>query len=341
MSTPDPLRAKRVLPSCQGLLWASVVRDWIFLVLALCALASNSVRAESWPERSVRLIVASSAGSTADTVARLIAEPLARELKRSVVVENKPGADQIIGFEFLARGAPADGYAVGVVGVDGQALLPLTRPNLRFDPMTEIQLVAGLGEVRYVLAGPVGASHGSFAELIAAVKAAPGKFNYGSSTPAVRFPTLLLMHELGLEMVHVPFAGGAALITGVAAGTVDWGVIGEGSALSVKSRVRVYGVSGLERSEAHPQVPTFVELGFPKIRGPGYALAVRTGTAQAVIDRLNAAAAVVLADPELKGRAQRVLLTLQYQDTPRAQRDLAERATVYRDIGAKVNLQAD
>jgi tripartite-type tricarboxylate transporter receptor subunit TctC len=305
------------------------------------SVSPGKVRADTWPERAVRLIVASSAGSTADTVARLIAEPMARELKRSVIVENKPGADQIIGFEFLARGAPADGYAVGVVGVDGQALLPLTRPNLRFDPMTEIQLVAGLGEVRYVLAGPVGASHSSFAELIAAVRAAPGKFNYGSSTPAVRFPTLLLMHELGLDMVHVPFAGGAALITGVAAGTVDWGVIGEGSALSVKSRVRVYGLSGERRSQTHPQVPTFVELGFPKIRGPGYSLAVRTGTPQAVIDRLNAAAAAVLADPDLEARAQRALITLRYQDSAGAKRDLAERATVYREIGSKVNLRAD
>jgi tripartite-type tricarboxylate transporter receptor subunit TctC len=319
-----------------------MARSLLHAVIAcLTGLSVTVLSAQTWPERTVRLIVASSAGSTADSVARLIAEPLARELKRPVVVENKPGADQIIGFEYLARGAPPDGYVVGVVGIDGQALLPLTRPNLRFDPLNELQLVAGLGEVRYVLAGPVTAPYPSFKSLIEAVKGSPGKFNYGSSTPAVRFPTLLLMHELGLDMVHVPFAGGAALITGVASSTVDWAVIGEGSALTVKSRIRVYGISGNERSTTHPEAPTFAELGFPKIQGPAYALAVRNGTPRTVIDRLEAASAAALGDAELRVQAQRLLLTLRHQGAEAAQRDLNARAAQYRDTAQKVNLKID
>jgi hypothetical protein len=128
-------------------------------ILCTCALVSllaalMPARAETYPDRVIKFVAPTTPGPTADVVARVVAEAMSKVLKQTIVVENKPGAEQAVGLEYIAKMAPADGYTVGVIGIDGQALMPLVRNNLRFDPMKELTLVAGLGEVRYLLASP-------------------------------------------------------------------------------------------------------------------------------------------------------------------------------------------
>jgi len=299
-----------------------------FMAFALCARAD-------YPDKPIRFVAATTAGGTADLLARMLAESMSKVLNQSIVVENKPGADQIIGLEYVAKGQPADGYTAIVIGIDGQALLPLIKKGLRFEPLTDLTMVAGLGDVRYVMAGPAAAPYKTFKELTDAAKASPGKMNYGSSGPQVRFGSLVLISEMGLEATHVPYPGAGPYLTAVAAGQVDWAVIGENSGNTLKPRARMYAITGSTRSAANPDVPTFAELGFPRIVGPAYALAVRTGTPQAIIDKLSAAAAAAVATPEMKAGAQKILLDLSYDKADGAHRQLMERYKLYDEYARK------
>lgn len=313
----------------------------LIVATSLLVMAAQSVRAQAYPERPVRFIVATSAGAAADVLARVLAEAMMKPLGQPIIVEAKPGADQIIGMEYLAKGAPADGYTVGVIGIDGQVQLPLMKKGLRFDPLTELTSVAGLGELRYVVAGPASAPYRTFKELIDAIKSQPGKFNYGSSGPQVRFPSLVLMQDIGLDMVHIPYAGGGPYLTAIAGGTIDWGTISETSGNSLKPRVRFYGITGRTRSPANPEVPTFVEMGYPKIFGPAYALTVRKGTPQAVIDKLSSATGVALASPELRASAQKLQFDVHFENAEAAVKTLQERSRFYQEQVRKLGLQPE
>jgi len=310
-------------------------------LLALASLAHTPARAQGYPERPIKFIAATSAGATADLIARNLAEAMSKVLNQNIIVENKPGADQIIGLEFIAKGQPADGYTVGVIGYDGQVQLPLLKRGLRFDPMADLTPVYGLGEVRYAIAGPATAPYRNFRELTAAVKAAPGKFNYGSSTPAVRIPSLIVMQELGLDMVHIPYAGGGPYLTALAAGTIDWATVGENSGNTLKPRVRLYGISGKTRSAGNPDVPTFTELGHPRIVGPAYALMVRTGTSAAIIDRLASTAAAAMATDAFKAGAKKMEFEIVPDSPAGVLREMQERFKFYQEVLAKSGIKPE
>lgn len=307
----------------------------------LASLGSSHAPAQGWPERPVQFIAPTTPGPTGDVVARVVAESMTRVLKHPVVVINKPGAEQVVGLEYIAKSAPADGYTVGVIGIDGQALMPLVWKSLRFDPLKDLTLVAGLGEVRYLLATPAAEPWRNFKEVMDAARAAPGKYNYGSSTPQVRLYSLSLVQEQGLDLLHVPFPSGAPFVNALITGQVHWGIIGEGTAAPIKARIRMHAITGSTRSSVNPELPTFAELGFPRIYGPAYALAVRTGTPQAIADALSAATATALAQPELKANAQKVMFDARYDTQQAITRASAERVRFYQDLAKRAGIQPE
>jgi tripartite-type tricarboxylate transporter receptor subunit TctC len=157
----------------------------------------------------------------------------------------------------------------------------------------------------------------------------------------VRLYTFSLLQDLGLDLVHVPFPSGAPFLTALAAGTIDWGLIAEGTAAPVKSRLRFHAITGNSRSKANPEVPTFAELGFPRIYGPAYALAVRTGTPQPIIDKLSAAAATALAAPELKASAERMLVEARYDNQAAISRASTDRFKFYQDLVKRAGIKPE
>jgi tripartite-type tricarboxylate transporter receptor subunit TctC len=311
----------------------------LIALLLTCGMAS--AMAQSYPDKPIRLVAPTTAGSPADVLARLVADSLSKVMNATIVVENRPGADQIIGLEYVAKGAPADGYTLALTGLDGQALLPLIKKDMRFNPMQDLTLVAGVGEGRYVLAGPASEPHKNFQALVKAVKAAPGKYNYGASGPTVRIPTMTLMKELGLNMEYVGFKGGGPYSIDLAAGRIHWGFLSETTAHTVKNRVRLYGVTGSTRSPANPDVPTFSELGFSQIHGPAYGLAVRADTPKSIVDKLSAAAIIALNSTELKARAQVALLTIKYETGEQARQMLDQRFLSYQAAALAMGLQPE
>ncbi len=312
----------------------------IGLLAGLLVLGAASAHAQ-YPDRPIRIVAATTAGGTADLLARGLGEALSKSLGQPIVVENKPGADQIIGLEYVAKGQPADGYTAILIGLDGQALLPLLKKSLRFDPMNDFTLIAGVGEGRYAMVGPATSPYKSFKELMDFGKANPGKLNYGSSGPQVRFPSLAVLHELGVDAVHLPYPGAGPYMTAVASGTIDWNILGEVNAVGLRPRVQVYAITGKTRSAALPDVPTFGELGFPKLFGPAYALAVRTGTPQPVIDKLQSAVAQAMSSPEVKSFWAKASIEVKNDSAEVARRTLTDRYKFYEEFVKNGTMKAE
>jgi len=312
----------------------------IGLSLSLLTLGAPGAHAE-YPDKPIRIVAATSPGGTADLLARGLAEALTKTLGQPILVEDKPGGDQIIGLEYVAKSQPADGYTAILIGLDGQALLPLLRKNLRFDPLNDFTLLVGVGEGRYAIVAPATGAHKSLKELMDFGKANPGKLNYGSSGTPVRFPSLVLMREFGVDAVHVPYPGAGPYMTAVVAGNLDWVFLGEVNASALRPRVRLLAITGKERSSRNPDVPTFGELGLPRLFGPAYALAVRSGTPKAIVDKLTAAAEQAMNSPEVQSYWAKASIEVRSDSAEVARRTLYERHKFYEEFVKNGTLKAE
>lgn len=256
--------------------------------------------AQEFPAKPVRVIVASSPGSTSDLVARVVSPEMAKGLGQPVIVENKPGAGQIIGLEYVARQVPADGYTLALANIEALVLLPLLTKDLRFDPVKELPIAAMLVESRLVLGSSAKFPWKTFNELVAHVKSNPGKLNYGGSSAAIRVTGAAVIREAGLDVVYIPFGSGGSYVQALSGGQIDFGVAGLATAISMGERFRVLAVTGSQRRPPYLDVPTFAELKLPPLRGASYSVNSRLGTPKVALDRLHAAASRALQQPEVK-----------------------------------------
>ena len=237
---------------------------------------------------------------------------------------------------------PADGYIIGVIGTDGMALLPFVTKTLPFDPYKDLVAVHGLGEARYALTANASKSFTkSYNDLIAYAKANPGKINYGTSTIQVHFPLMVLAEHHKLNWVHIPFPGGGPYLQALAAGTVDVGITGEGSANGLGDRVRVLAITGDTRAAKFPDAPTFGELGFPTVRGPAYAIMVRAGTPKEVVDKLGAATGAALNTTEVQTGFSRMLLALTADKQDAATKKVAGQFAFYADFTKRLGIKPE
>ena len=309
-------------------------------IAAALLLGAAPLSAQDYPTKPIRVVTPTTAGSTADVVSRIVANELSKVLGRPVVVEPKPGANNLIGLDYIAR-QPADGYTVGIVGLDGVALAPLMSKDLRFDPLKDLTAVRGLVEASYVLAVPAVRPWKTLEELVAYAKANPGKLNYGSSAFQVRFPALLLMQEHGLDIVHIPFSAGRTYTAAIVGGTLDLGFVTERAVMEVGNRLRVLGVTGPQRLTTYPAVPTFTELKLPQIKGPSYAMIIRTGTSKPVFDKLASSASSALGSAEGKSSMDKIGLRITDESAEMVRKNLLALTQSYGSLAKQVDLSSD
>ena len=308
------------------------------LASAILALCAATAVAQDYPNRPIRFIVPTTPGNTTDLLGRIVATETSKILGQPVIVENRTGANQLIGIEFVAKQAAADGHTAAVIGIEGLVLLPLTSRNIRFDPFKDIVPVAGLAEGRYFLASSATLPWKTFNEFIAHAKANPGKLNYGSSVVQVRLPVLMIMQTHGLDLVHIPYTGGAPYLQALLAGEVQLGIGGEGPLTGMGERIRILAVTGDQRLPAFRDSPTFAELGFSQIRGPSYMLSVRAGTSREIIDRLNAAVSRALQTTEAKTSLAKILLTATNTPPALTSKTITEQARFYADLARSIGI---
>lgn len=306
-----------------------------FLRAALVAIGLASLGgtalAQAYPNKPLRWIIPYAAGGGADALARVIVPALSRELGQSVVIENKPGAASSIAASEVARAAP-DGYTL--FSADNGTLMynPALFKKLPYDPK-DFAPVSLLGRLPTILVAGPAAPWKSVAEMVQQVKAQPGRISFASA--GTGSPHAMAMElfrtQASLDMIHVPYRGGALSIQDVAAGQVPVTMtdFAGGGGMIRGAKVRPLAVANATRLPQLPDVPTFGELGYPDVLAEAFgALVVPVRTPPEIVARLQAAAQAAVADPEVRrklieigyepvgGTAQQLQAMLQ-RDTPR------------------------
>ena len=256
-----------------------------------------------YPDRPVRLIVPFPPGGGADNLARTIMPKVAASLGRPVIIDNKPGAGGNVGAEYVAKAAP-DGYTL-LYGTNGtHSINASLYQNLRFDPIRDFAPISRMTEIAAMLVVNPGVPVHSVAELIRYAKAHPGKVNFASAGNGT---TSHLSGELfktmaGVDIVHVPYRGGALAVTDLIGGQVQMmiDVMPNVYPLAKDGRVNGIAVSTAVRFSAAPDVPTIAESGLPGFEASAWdGILAPAGTPEPIIQRLNAAIRQALADPEV------------------------------------------
>jgi tripartite-type tricarboxylate transporter receptor subunit TctC len=265
-------------------------------------LASPALAQPAFPSRSVRLLIAGSAGSGADVVGRLVAEFMREELGQLVVVDNRPGASGNTGAEAVFR-APADGYTV-LLTAGAFAISPSVLRHLPFDPRRDFTGVALLATVPVIVVVRPESPFRSIADIIAAARARGAGVSYASF--GIATPPHLIGERIGLEagrrMTHVPYRVSAQAFPDIASGALDFAIL-DAVAMTphiTSGRLRGLAVNGTQRALALPDVPTLREAGvaFDAVGWHGaFALAATPAPA---VQRLNAAFAGALAQPRVR-----------------------------------------
>src|ERR1041385_3171630 len=276
------------------------------LLLALVCLAS-SAEAQDYPAKSVRLIAAAAPGGNPDVLGRMLAAKLAESLGRSFVVENIPGAGGVVAAELVARSAP-DGHVLMMGDSGAMAINIALNPKVPYHPLKDFTLITALAAVPTVLVANPSVPAASLQEFVTWAKSRPGKLSYGSAgNGSVHHLTMAVFaSRAGLDMLHVPYKGGTALVAAVLSGEVQSGWSGIPNVLAHirAGKLKVYAISTAQRSGTLPDVPTAAELGFPGFDiATVIGLQAPAGTPREVVARLQAAVAKARHAPcSLQGR---------------------------------------
>jgi tripartite-type tricarboxylate transporter receptor subunit TctC len=260
---------------------------------------------QNWPTRPVTIVVPFAAGGTTDLVARPIAQALSEKLGQPVVVENKAGAGGTLAAGLAAK-APADGYTLFLATV-AHTMAPGLYKSLPYDFEKDFEPVTLAAQVPNVLIVNPAVPAKSVGELVAYIKANPGKVNFGSAGPGSteHMSGELFRAMLGADMVHVPYKGGAPMMTDLIAGQIQMAIETSGSALPhiQSGTVRALAVSTAQRSPFFPDLPTLAESGLPGYDvTTWYGFMVPKGTPAAVRDRLYREIGAVLKEPAVAAR---------------------------------------
>jgi len=280
-------------------------RSILFLLCALCVVYDTHSQAQTYPTRPIRVIVPFAPGGATDAIMRMIAPRLSENLGQQVFVENRPGGAATIGMDVVAK-SPPDGYTLGVANLTF-SINPILLKKMPFDSEKDIALVSHISILPFLVGVHPSVPAKSIKELIALARARPGALNYSSSgqASATQMATELFKYLTKTDMVHIPFQGGGPALVAVLSGEVSvyWGTIPPLLAHMKSGRLRVLGVTTLQRDPAIPDVPTVAEAGVPGYQAAEWGgIVVRAGTPAAIVARLNQEIVKSLKSPDIAQR---------------------------------------
>ena len=257
---------------------------------------------DGYPSKPVRWIVPYAAGGFADIRARKFGIDLARQLGQPVVIENRTGAGGVIGTDVVAK-APADGYTIGMGNLAALSVNVSLMKKLPYDPQKDLQPIILIERSALILVAGPGLKANSVQELIAYAKANPGKLGFGSSGVggAHHLSGEMLKLRTGVDMVHIPYKGGAPAAADLMAGHLPvMFEMGYAAVPSIKGgKTRVLAVTSSKRLALLPDVPTLAESGLAGFESSNWqGVVVPAGTPRPVVDRLNREFNAILAIPE-------------------------------------------
>lgn len=282
-------------------------RAFCLAILGAAGLARPAAAQPAWPARPLRLIVPFPAGGTTDTLARMLAERLGARVGQTVVVENRGGAAGVIAAEMASRAEP-DGYTLFLATIGTAAINPHLHARLNYRPedLVPVGLFAELPNVLVVRADAPWRDLGAF---LAEARARPGELTYASSGSgsSLHLSGEMLKADAGVDILHVPFRGGADTVNQIMGGRVDMGMNNLPSAIALvrAGQLRALAVTGPVRAAALPDVPTVAESGLPSYAATAwFGVQAPVRTPPAVIARVNAELNAIVADPATRARAE-------------------------------------
>jgi tripartite-type tricarboxylate transporter receptor subunit TctC len=260
------------------------------LALSMSLVSPIAALAQAWPEKGITIVVPTAAGGANDAMARVLAQGLSTRLGKSVIVDNKAGANGAIASEFVARAAP-DGYTILFGYIATHGINPALQ-KLKYDPVTDFEAIGMVAASPTVLVANNAVPAKNVKELVQLIKAKPGTFSYASAGngTAPHIAGELFKLSAGLDVVSVPYKGSAPAVVDTIAGNTQYMFPSLFTAYpQVKGgKLKALGIAGDKRSSVLPDVPTLVEQGIANVSmSQWYALFAPAKTPKAVVDRLN------------------------------------------------------
>ena len=276
----------------------------LIVIAVAVAAGAQAFAADSWPTRPIRMIAANSAGGGLDVISRAISPRLSSVFGQQIVVDNRAGAAGSVASEITAKSAP-DGYTVLVGSLGGLAVNTNLYQGLQYNPLRDLAPITYGTSGSNVLVVNTNVAAKSVQELIALARAQPDKLSFGSSGAgnAGHLAGELFKSMAKVQMVHIPYKGGAPVMVDLIAGQVQLVFASAPTAVpQVKAgRIRGLAVTTAKRSNILPDLPTIAETGLPGYEADNwYGFVTRAGTPRAVIMRLNKEIAAALEAPEVK-----------------------------------------
>jgi tripartite-type tricarboxylate transporter receptor subunit TctC len=268
----------------------------------LAALAPGAL-AQSFPARQITLIVPFAPGGPADLLGRLIGQKMSEDLGQQIVVDNRPGANTIIGAQAVAKASP-DGYTL-LMAIDGTLVMnPFLYSKLAYDPFKDFAPVSLVALVPSAVTGNIKSAPDTIKQLVEQEKAKPGTYQIGISTPTSQVNVGLLNQMAGTNFQMVPYRGGTTQITGILAGDIPLGMESVNVSLPLwrEKKVKILGLVSAQRLSLAPEIPTIAET------FPGYDLGIwqsivaPAGTPKEVVQKLHASISKVLAMQEVRDK---------------------------------------
>ena len=315
-------------------------------LLAAAAAAPALARAQTaprWPDRPVRVVVPYSPGGANDILARLYGQKLSERFGQPFVVENRPGAQAIVGSEAVARARP-DGYTL-LMGASGPMVFnPATYERLPYDTLKDLAPVSMLASFPLVLIVSASSPFRTVQELVGFAKANPDRANYGASGAGFQLPTELLNQRAGTRFVYVAYRGSADSTNAVANGEVTTTLVdaGPASVALEAGRVRALAVTAPRRLAAWPDVPTMAEAGFPD-----FEVALWSGffapaaTPSAILGRLEEAAMAITREPDILERLKALSMDPVGGGSEEFRRVVAREIDFWRGVARTANVRLE
>jgi len=271
-------------------------------IAAVLALASPSF-AQNYPNRPITLIVPFAPGGPADVLGRLVGQKMSEDLGQQVVIDNRSGANTIVGAQFVARAQP-DGYTI-LLAIDGTLVMnPFLYAKLAYDPFKDFDPVSLIALVPSAITANIKTPVTTLKDIIDAEKAKPGTFQIGVSTPTSQVAIGLLNTLAGTNMTMVPYRGGTTQITSLLAGDIPIGHESVNVALPLyrDNKIKIIALTGQKRLGLAPEIPLIAET-FPGFDlGIWQSVVVPKGTPKPVVDRLFASLQKAMASQEVRDR---------------------------------------
>jgi tripartite-type tricarboxylate transporter receptor subunit TctC len=316
---------------------------------ALALLPGQALRAAgiaTYPDRPIRLVVPFSVGGAADTVARSVAQRMGMDMKQSVIVDNRAGGNSIIGSEFVARAQP-DGYTLLMQIGPPHTTLPFFTRNMPYDPVTDFTAIAMIGTAPQALVVNATLPVNSVQELIAYAKAHPGELSYATSGigSSQHLGGQLLNAIAGIDLMHVPYKGGAPALNDVVGGQVPIGILVLSNVLPfVKTgKLKLLGVLEAQRAKAAPDTPTLAQAGVPGFALPNTWVGL-LGPAHmpaALVDRLHAEVEKAIATPAVRDQLDTAGFEVSGGSSADFAKLMADSTRVYQGIVQKAGIQPE